>query len=138
MKMDLMITGKKTWFGLLVLLIFISSCYKISNTTATITVTDKNGNNVPGAVVHVFPSPSQPSDPPSEINEDLDETKTTDNKGQVFFDYTEYYKGGQVGLFVLDIEVNYAGPDSLIIIESVIKVEPQVDNQKLIELPFNL
>ena len=136
--MDLMITGKKTWFGLMVLLIFMSSCYKVSNTTATITVTDKNGNNVPGALVHVFPSPSQPSDPPSELNEDLDETKTTDNKGQVFFDYTEYYKDGQVGLFVLDIEVNYQGPDSMITVLSVIKVEEQKDNQKLIELPFNL
>ena len=132
------ITGKKTWFGLLLILIFISSCYKVSNTTATITVTDKNGNNVPGAMVHVFPSPSQPSDPPSELNEDLDETKTTDNKGQVFFDYTEYYKDGQVGLFVLDIEVNYQGPDSMITVLSVIKVEEQKDNQKLIELPFNL
>ena len=132
------ITGKKTWFGLLLMLIFISSCYKVSNTTATITVTDNNGNNVPGALVHVFPSPSQPSDPPSELNKDLDETKTTDNKGQVFFDYTEYYKDGQVGLFVLDIEVNYQGPDSIITVLSVIKVEPQVDNQKVIELPFNL
>lgn len=132
------ITGKKTWFGLLLILIFISSCYKVSNTTATITVTDQNGNNVPGALVHVFPSPSQPSDPPSELNEDLDETKTTDNKGQVFFDYTEYYKDGQVGLFVLDIEVNYQGPDSMITVLSVIKVEEQKDNQKLIELPFNL
>jgi len=136
--MDLMVTGKKTWFGLLVLLIFISSCYKVSNTTATITVTDQNGNIVPGALVHVFPSASEPSDPPAELNEDLDETKTTDNKGQVFFDYTEYYKEGQVGLFVLDIEVNYQGPDSMITVLSVIKVEEQKDNQKLMELPFNL
>ena len=133
-----MITGKKTWFGLMVLLIFISSCYKVSNTTATITITDKNGNNVAGASVHVFPSPSQPSDPPREVNEDLDETKTTDSKGQVFFDYTQYYKEGQVGLFVLDIDVNYAGPDSMITVLSIIKIEPQVDNQKVIELPFNL
>ena len=133
-----MITGKKTWFGLLVFLIFMSSCYKVSNTTATITIKDNNGKNVPGALVHVYPSPSQPSDTLSVINQNLDETKTTDNNGQVFFDYTEYYKEGQVGLFVLDIEVNYEGPDSTITVLSVIKVEEQKDNQKEIELPFTL
>jgi len=130
--------GKKTWFGLMVLLIFISSCYKVSNTTATITVTDQNGKKVPGAVVHVFPNASEPSDTTSTINEDLDETKTTDNAGQVFFDYTEYYKSGQVGLFVLDVEVNYDGPDSTITVLSVLKVEEQKDNQKQIELPVSL
>lgn len=132
------ITGKKTWFALLVVLIFISSCYKISNTTATITVTDETGKSVPGAVVHVFPSPSEPSDTLSNVNDHLDETKTTDSFGQVFFDYTEYYKSGQVGLFVLDVEVNYEGPDSTITVQSIIKVEEQKDNQKQIELPFTL
>lgn len=138
MKTVLMIKGKNTWFGLVVILIFISSCYKVSNTTATITVKDENGKNVPGALVHVFPSSSDASDSLSVPNEDLDETKTTDNNGQVFFDYTEYYKSGQVGLFVLDIEVNYEGPDSTITVLSVIKVEEQKDNQKQIELPFTL
>ena len=131
-------TGKKTWFGLLIFLIFMSSCYKVSNTTATITVKDKNGKNVPGAVVHVFPSQSEPTDTLSTINPDLDETKTTDNNGQVFFDYTEYYKEGQVGLFVLDIEVNYEGPDSTITVQSIIKVEEQKDNQKEVQLPITL
>lgn len=136
--MGLMKTGKKTWFGLLIFLIFLSSCYKVSNTTATITVKDKNGKNVPGAVVHVFPSTSEPTDTLSTINPDLDETKTTDNNGQVFFDYTEYYKEGQVGLFVLDIEVNYEGPDSTITVQSIIKVEEQKDNQKEVQLPISL
>ena len=136
--MGLMKTGKKTWFGLLIFLIFMSSCYKVSNTTATITVKDKNGKNVPGAVVHVFSSTSEPTDTLSIINPDLDETKTTDNNGQVFFDYTEYYKEGQVGLFVLDIEVNYEGPDSTITVQSIIKVEEQKDNQKEVQLPISL
>jgi hypothetical protein len=132
------IAGKKSWFGLLIISIFISSCYKISNTTATITVSDQNGKKVPGAVVHVFPTKSDTSDTLSVINPDLDETKTTDNAGQVFFDYTEYYKAGQVGLFVLDVDVNYTGPDSVITTHSVLKVEEQKDNQKQIELPFVL
>ncbi len=130
--------GKKTWFGLLVLLFFLASCHKVENTTATITVSDISGKRVSGALVHVFPSVSQPSDPPSVLNEDLDETKTTDSQGQVFFDYTEFYKSGQVGLFVLDIEVSVEGPDSTITVLSVIKVEEEKDNQKAIELPINL
>ena len=136
--MGLMMTGKKTWFGLLIFLIFLSSCYKVSNTTATITVKDKNGKNVPGALVHVFPSPSEPSDTLSTLNDDLDETKTTDTQGQVFFDYTEFYKEGQVGLFVLDIEVSYEGPDSTVTVQSVLKVEEQKDNQKEVQLPISL
>ena len=134
----MVITGKKSWLGLLLVLIFMSSCYKVSNTTATITITDKNGKNVTGAVVHVFPSTSEPSDTTSAINDDLDETKITDNNGQVFFDYTEYYKSGQVGLFVLDVEVSYDGPDSTITVLIILKVEEQKDYKKQIELPFSL
>ena len=118
-----------------VAVLLIASCDKLANTTATITVVDNDLKVVSGAIVHVFPSPSVPGDS-LPINEELDETKTTDAKGQVFFDYTEFYKRGQTGLFVLDLDVRYELSDTIITVLSVIKIEEQIDNQKQVVLPF--
>jgi len=123
-------------FSFIVLLFVIASCDKIVNTTATITVVDEKANVISGVSVHVFPSSTTGQD--SLINEELDETKITDNKGQVFFDYTEFYKRGQTGLFVLDMDVSYNGPDSVITVNTVIKIEEQLDNQKTVVLPITL
>jgi len=124
--------------GLLAFLFIIGSCDKIDNTAAIITIVDRNGNLVSGADVHVFPSITQPSDPPAQLNESLDQTKVSDTKGQVFFDYTDYFKRGQVGLFVLDIEVTFQAPDTLVIVPSIIKVVEQETNAKEVELPIDL
>lgn len=121
--------------GILMLLIFISSCYKVENTTATITITDKNGKVLPGTVVHVFPNPTEPADPPAELDQSLDETKTTDSQGQVYFDYTEYYKRGQVGLFVMNIE---ATSGDTLMVPGIIKVTEQEDNYETVKFPFEL
>ena len=123
----------------IVLLIVIASCNKVVNTTATITVVDEKAKLISGATVHVFPSPGDSISADSvSLNEDLDETKVTDNKGQVFFDYTEFYKRGQTGLFVLDMEVSYSGPDSVVTVNTVIKIEEQIENQKTVVLPIIL
>jgi hypothetical protein len=123
--------------GFLALVFIMASCYKISNSTATVTVVDKQAKAVSGATVHVFPVSSAPGDSLT-LNETLNQTKITDNHGQVFFDYTEYYKGGQSGLFVLNMEVSYVLPDTTITVLSVLKVEEQVDNKKEVVLPINL
>ena len=127
----------KNIVGFLALVFIMASCYKISNSTATVTVVDKQSKAVNGASVHVFPVSSTPDDSLT-INETLNETKVTDNHGQVFFDYTEYYKGGQTGLFVLNMEITYVLPDTTITVISVLKVEEQKDNQKEVVLPINL
>jgi hypothetical protein len=127
----------KNIVGFLALVFIMASCYKVSNSTATVTVVDKQSKTVTGASVHVFPVSSTPDDSLT-INETLDETKVTDNHGQVFFDYTDYYKRGQTGLFVLNMEVTYILPDTTITVISVLKVEEQKDNQKEVVLPINL
>ena len=121
--------------GLLTMLLFITSCYKVENTTATITITDKNGKVLPGTEVHVFPNPTEPSSPPAELNQELDETKITDASGKVYFDYTEYYKRGQVGLFVLNIE---ATSGDTVMIPGIIKVVEQEDNYETVKFPFEI
>ena len=121
--------------GLLSLLIFISSCYKVENTFATITITDKNGVPLPNTEVHVFPNPTEPSNPPAELNQELDQIKISDHAGQVEFDYSEYYQRGQVGLFVLNIE---ATSGDTIMIPGIIKVVEQTHNYETIKFPFEL
>ena len=121
--------------GVLILLLTISSCYKVSNTTTTIIITDKNGVRLPGTVVHVFPNPTEPSDPPAELDQTLDVTKTTNTSGEVYFDYTEYYKRGQVGLFVLNIE---ATSGDTVMVPGIIKIVEQEDNYETVKFPFEL
>jgi hypothetical protein len=122
-------------FGLATMLLLVSSCYKIENTTATITVTDKNGKVLPGTSVHIFPNPTQPANPPAELNQTLDVTVVADSEGKVYMDYTSYYQLGQVGLFVLNIE---ATSGDSIMIPGIIKVEEQKDNYETIKFPFEI
>lgn len=121
--------------SVLLLLLFITSCYKVENTTATITVTDNNGVVLPGTSIHVFPNPTEPPDPPAELNQTLDETKISDSNGRVYFDYTDYYQRGQVGLFVLNIE---ATSGDSIMVPGIIKITEQEDNYETIKFPFDL
>lgn len=121
--------------GVMALLVFISSCYKVEPTTAVITVTDKNGKALPNTVVYVFPNPTEPSNPPAELNQELFETKIADATGSVYFDYTNYYQRGQVGLFVLNIE---ATSGDTLMVPGIIKIEEQVENSETIKFPFEL
>lgn len=121
--------------GVMILLLTISSCYKVSNTTATIIITDKNGVKLPGTVVHVFPNPTEPANPPAELDQTLDVTKTTNTNGEIYLDYTEYYKRGQVGLFVLNIE---ATSGDTLMVPGIIKVVEQEDNYETVKFPFEL
>jgi hypothetical protein len=136
-KKNMNFKSAKNIFSFLMLVFITASCYKISNSTATVTVVDKKDKTISGATVHVFPVSSTPEDSLT-INESLNETKVTDNNGQVFFDYTEYYKNGQTGLFVLNMEVTYVLPDTTIKVLSILKVEEQMDNQKEVKMPFIL
>lgn len=130
-------TNLRYFGGLIVviLLLSISSCYKVSDTLATIIITDKNGVRLPGTVVHVYPNPTEPANPPAELDQSLDQTKTTNTKGEVYFDYTEYYKRGQVGLFVLNIE---ATSGDTLLVPGIIKVVEQEDNYETVKFPFEL
>ena len=117
------------------ILLALTSCYKVQPTTATITVTDKNGTPLPGTMIRVFPNPTEPANPPAELNQELDETKQADSQGKVYFDYSKYYQRGQVGLFVLNIE---ATSGDTITVPGIIKVVEQQDNFETVKFPFDL
>jgi len=91
-------------FGTLALLavLVISSCKKDLETIATVIVLNANGNPVPGATVRLFSSPSVLPPPPNELR--FDTTAVTNGTGKVTFNFSEFYKKGQAGFAVLDIE----------------------------------
>ena len=87
------------------------------------------------ASVHIFPNPTQPANPPAELNQTLDVTVIADAEGKVYMDYTSYYQLGQVGLFVLNIE---ATSGDSVMVPGIIKVEEQKDNYETIKFPFEI
>ena len=111
-------------FVILLIVFFISnSCYKPKSTIATITVLN-NSNNAPvsGATVRLF------YDDPAGVNTSLvDEQNTTSDEGVVNFDFSSYYKDGQAGFAVLDIEVNN-------VFVGVVQIEERATTEKTIYL----
>lgn len=78
-----------------------TSCRKKGNTIVLITVRDNNNEVVPDAMVRLFGQST--TNPPSGPVVRVD-TAYTDALGVARFDYTEYFKLGMAGLFVLNIE----------------------------------
>ena len=111
-------------YVILLAVIFISqSCYKPKSTIATITVlNDSNNSPVSGATVRLF------YEDPTGVNTSIiNEQNTTSDEGVVNFDFSEYYKDGQAGFAVLDIEVNN-------VFVGVIQVEERATTEKTIYL----
>ena len=111
-------------YAILLAVFFISqSCYKPKSTIATITVlNDSNNSPVSGATVRLF------YEDPTGVNTSIiNEQNTTSDEGVVNFDFSEYYKDGQAGFAVLDIEVNN-------VFVGVIQVEERATTEKTIYL----
>jgi hypothetical protein len=123
-----------------ILLIFslgiLFSCKKTKDTTALVKVINENGLPISGASVRLFGEgtidESGAQVPRAGIL--LDNTKSTDSKGEALFDYTEYYKSGQAGFAVLNVEIEKVYPDSIATLEGIIKVEEEVKNEKTFTL----
>ena len=83
-------------------LALFSGCKKDKETITTILVLNDEGDPVPSATVRLFSNPS----PGSTNNNALrfDTTAVTNGTGKVTFNFTEFYKKGQAGFAVLDIE----------------------------------
>ncbi|MEC7954615.1 MAG: hypothetical protein VX141_01880 [Bacteroidota bacterium] len=116
-------TNWAKYVTLLVVFFITHSCYKPKSTIATITVlNDSNNSPVSGATVRLF------YDDPAGINTSIiNEQNTTSDEGVVNFDFSEYYKDGQAGFAVLDIEVNN-------VFVGVIQVEERATTEKTIYL----
>jgi hypothetical protein len=103
---------------------FSSGCRKKKDTTAKITVRGENNALVIGATVRVY---GESSTTPKKASV-VDDTQSSDYKGEAFFSYNDIYQLGQAGVAVLNIEVTYGAK----IGTGIIKIESEVANEETV------
>tara|TARA_B100001287_G_scaffold70393_1_gene58041 strand:- start:49709 stop:50074 length:366 start_codon:yes stop_codon:yes gene_type:complete len=112
--------GKYIGFGVLFLvLISITSCYKKKDTISIIKVLDNNERPVVGVEVRLF---YEENAAPTNL---IDLKTTTTSDGTATFNFNDFYKEGQGGFAVLDIEIDGEN-------KGVIMVQEMVTNKKTI------
>ncbi|NOQ70957.1 MAG: hypothetical protein GQ574_03085 [Crocinitomix sp.] len=102
----------------------ISACKKEAPTVASVKVVNTEGEAISGAFVCLYGT-STTTPPRANI---LDDTVYTNADGFANFDYTDYFKLGQSGFAVLDIEVNY----ETFVGTGIIKIEEETTNSETV------
>ena len=106
----------------------MSSCKKEEETIATVVVKNELGQVVPGATVRLFGQGSVDDDFIGEIR--FDTTAVTNGTGKVSFNFSDFYKQGQAGFVVLDIEANKGA----LFGDGIIKVEEETTTEEVVLL----
>jgi hypothetical protein len=102
----------------------VYSCKKTKETVAEVTVLNDSGSPVPGATVRLYGKPSPGSTNLNPIR--FDTLGTTNGSGKVTFNFSDFYKKGQAGFAVLDIQVckgTLAGT-------GIIKIQEETTNEE--------
>lgn len=107
--------------------IVFSGCKKDEDTIATVLVLDTDGRPVPGADVRLF---GEPSEPCTECTIRFDTTQTTNGTGKVTFNFSDFYKAGQAGFAVLNIEVTKGSLEG----SGIIKIEEQETTEESVTI----
>jgi len=100
------------------------ACRKTKETIATITVKDKDGVLIQNASVRLWTIGTQ--DPPGDPR--FDTTVVTNASGKASFNFTDYFKAGQAGFAVLDVEAS-KGP---LYGKGLIRIEEEKTNEETI------
>lgn len=109
-------------FTALAVVLVASSCYKKKDTIAKVNVIDASGTVVGGADVRLYYDGTEPP------RENLDQTVTTDGSGSATFNYNDFYKSGQAGFAILDIDVN--GTEKV----GIIRIEEETTSEVTVTL----
>ncbi|MFN0032165.1 MAG: hypothetical protein ACKVOR_08405 [Flavobacteriales bacterium] len=102
------------------------SCKKDKETIATILIVNDDGEPVPGATVRLFSNPSETPPPPNALR--FDTLQVTNGTGKVTFDFSEFYKKGQAGFAVLDIEAYKGSLQG----DGIIKIEEETTTEETV------
>ena len=110
---------------LLVASFSLNSCYRKQDTIGKVHVVNASGNAVGGAIVRVYIDPtSVPNPDPNRI----DMTLTTNSSGTATFNFNDFYKDGQGGFAVLDINAS----QGTLLGTGVIQVEQRTTSEETI------
>ena len=90
-------------------LFVVSSCVKIKPTIAVVYVRNSNGTICAGADVRLYGQPVSVTT--SNANQELriDLLKQTDSEGKAYFDLSKFYKAGQTGMAILNVDAQKDG-----------------------------
>lgn len=102
-----------------------SSCKKKKPSYVYITVKDATGDLVPGAMVRLYGQSSEVQPPGPVVRID---TAYTNESGVAFFDYTDTFKLGSAGLFVLNIEARRDIKSGA----GIVKIEPEKTTEETV------
>lgn len=106
----------------------VYGCRKDKETIANVIVVNQEGNVVPGATVRLYGKPSANSTNTNDVR--FDTLGTTNSAGKVSFNFSEFYKSGQAGFAVLDIQVckgTLAGT-------GIIKIQEEITNEETVKI----
>ncbi|WP_306640703.1 hypothetical protein [Sanyastnella coralliicola] len=106
----------------------ILSCNKVEETIATVQVVNSFGSAVSGAEVRLYAVGTPSDDQIGEIR--FDTTQTTNASGKVSFNFTDFYKQGQAGFVVLDIEAS----KGTLYGQGIIKIEEEETNEESVTI----
>ncbi len=104
----------------------VNSCKKDKQTIATVLVVNDEGQPIPGATVRLYSNPSETPPPPNALR--FDTTQVTNGTGKVTFDFSEFYKKGQAGFAVLDIEAFKGSLNG----DGIIKIEEETTTEETV------
>ncbi len=104
--------------------ITLFSCDKVEETIATVRVVNSFGSPVSGATVRLYAVGSVDADQIGEIR--FDTTQVTNGSGRVSFNFSDFYKQGQAGFVVLDIEAEKGALYG----QGIIKIEEEETNEE--------
>lgn len=101
-------------------------CNEIEDTVAVVYVQNSLGAPVQGAEVRLFAVGSVNQTFIGELR--FDTTQVTNAAGSVSFNFSEYYKQGQAGFAVLDIEATKGSLNGI----GIIKIEEEMTNEQTV------
>jgi hypothetical protein len=110
----------------------LSSCYKTEDTIAEIEVVTANNSPVPGAEVRLFAQGTENTTEVGVIR--VDTVEFTANNGVATFDFSDLYKSGQSGLFILNVEITREFPDSTVFLEGIIRVAEEETTRRTFKI----
>lgn len=103
-----------------------NGCNEIEDTVAVVYVQNSLGAPVQGAEVRLFAVGSVNQTFIGELR--FDTTQVTNAAGSVSFNFSEYYKQGQAGFAVLDIEATKGALTGI----GIIKIEEELTNEQTV------
>lgn len=125
-KKNLMHTARIAFLFLLTIVLLMASCKESSPTTLEVTVVDANGTVISEAKVWLEAEPTDTTHNAIAV----EDSTVSNNVGKAYFDLTNFYKPGQIGVMQIKVKGFYFGLSG----EALAEITELERNQVLLQL----